>query len=1083
MVDRKNAPNPGHTGNPSCPPESNRTVAVEGSIGVALELAASVLAGSGRPVLVSEFRHTSFVRMGGDSLHAMRLSAEVSKRLAVTLPVHEILGDRPVHDVLSDAISGRFGEASDYERSMSSDQPLSLPSTTIASPAQQGMWLREHVVGSAQYNLLFTCYMEGSLDREALEKALEHTIARHEGLRTVFVQGVGRVERRVTDGTEPNLEWRVLNADNEHFLDGVRQIATQAGRMPFSLSATPPLRFIGASARAGAQHALIISAHHIALDGWATGNMIREIFAAYDAILAGAPRELRAPSQFEDYLEWQHKLRRSGILARQNTFWQRRLEGLPMTVDLPSDRARPSFQDPRGARHPIDFGPDLSSAINARAKRLNITPTAFLLSTLGLTVSRYTGMTSLLIGMPVAGRSAPGLDDLVAATINLMPVPIEISEEITADDFLVRTQASLAQGLDNSDIPFRDLVSGLGVTGVPDRHPMIQVAFGMHDGLIPERLTSATLEIRVEEGHGGGAQFDLELFIRRSSPSFAGDVEYASAVWEQPEAAAFCAGLVTAARELAFRSGEALENLRCIAPAQRAAMDRVNATERPYPQTSIDAMFRQQANAHPDAVAARQESRVVTYGELAALASFQARLLSDAGVKPGDAVLISLERSIAEIVAVLGVLWAGATYVGIEAGTPNHRLTQITDILSPRAIVGHAGRLPNLKRVPCWDQWRSTRPHASMHGPAPDPDRIAYIAFTSGSTGVPKGVCIPHRGVIRLVDGLRDYAPLGPKDRMLRLSSLSFDASTLELWGPLLTGARIEIHPPGLPSPGELGEFLRLSEVTVLWLTSGVFRLVSEFAAESLAKVRYLLTGGDVVPAGHVRELLARHAGLVIINGYGPTENTTFTTAHTVDRSADAEDPLPIGRPVANTQVYVLDQRQRLVPPGAVGELFVAGAGLASGYYREERQTAESFGRLSPDISSRLYRTGDLVRLDSKGRLAFVGRCDDQVKIRGFRVEPAEITSRLMSHPDVADAIVVVIGSASSGKQLLAACVSRRDDLDVTELASYLSRLLPDYMVPALWAKLPEFPLTANGKVDRRALLRAARPTGRGSSG
>jgi hypothetical protein len=237
--------------------------------------------------------------------------------------------------------------------------------------------------------------------------------------------------------------------------------------LPFSLSTTPPLRFIGASARAGHQHALIISAHHIALDGWATGHMIREIFASYDAMLAGTPLERKAPSQFEDYLEWQHRLRESGKVARQNAFWRRRLERLPMTVDLPADRSRPSFQDPRGARQPIDFGRDLSSAINACAKRLNITPTAFLLGALGLTVSRYAGMTSLLIGMPVAGRSAPGLDDLVAATINLIPVPIEISEEITAADFLLRTQASLAQSLDNSDVPFRELVSALGVTGVP----------------------------------------------------------------------------------------------------------------------------------------------------------------------------------------------------------------------------------------------------------------------------------------------------------------------------------------------------------------------------------------------------------------------------------------------------------------------------------------------------------------------------------------------------------------------------------------------------------------------------------------
>ena len=621
MVDKEKAAKPRPSGDLSRPPESNRTVPAEIRTSVALELAASVLAVSDRSALVSDFKRTSFVRMGGDSLRAMHLSAVVSERLGATLPVHALLSDRPVYDVLSEALFGGLGKASEYERSTSRNQPLSNLSATVASPAQEGIWLREQVVGSAQYNLLFTCYIEGSLDREILEEALQHTVARHKGLRTVFAQAAGRVERRIIDDTEPNLEWRVLDADDEGFFDGVREVSARAGRIPFDLSATPPLRFIGASATAGLQHALIISAHHIALDGWAIGRMIKEIFTAYDAILAGTPLERRAPSQFEDYLEWQHKLRKSGKITRQNAFWRHRLERFPMIVDLPADRSRPSFQDPRGARHPLDFGRELSSAINASAKRLNITPAAFLLGAFGLTVARYTGMTSLLIGMPVAGRSAPGLDDLVAATINLMPVPVEIPEEITAEDFLQRTQASLAQSLDNSDIPFRDLVSSLGVGGVPDRHPMIQVAFGMHDGLIPERLTSATLEIRVEEGHGGGAQFDLELFIRRSSPSFAGDVEYASAVWGQAEAAAFCAGLLTAARELAFRTSEALENLRCIAPAQRAAMDRVNATERPYPQTSIDAMFRLQAHAHPDAVAARQGDQVVTYGELAALAS------------------------------------------------------------------------------------------------------------------------------------------------------------------------------------------------------------------------------------------------------------------------------------------------------------------------------------------------------------------------------------------------------------------------------------------------------------------------------
>lgn len=338
---------------------------------------------------------------------------------------------------------------------------------------------------------------------------------------------------------------------------------------------------------------------------------------------------------------------------------------------------------------------------------------------------------------------------------------------------------------------------------------------------------------------------------------------------------------------------------------------------------------------------------------------------------------------------------------------------------------------------------------------------------------------MPHRAVIRLVHEA-GFVRLGPGERMLRLSPLAFDASTLELWGALLTGTTLEVHPAGLASPTELGAFLREREITVAWLTAGLFRLVEEFAPESLGGVRQLLTGGDVVPHEHTARVLARHPGIVITNGYGPTENTTFTTTHTVASPDEVDGPLPIGRPVPGTRVYVLDARRRLLPPGALGELYAAGAGLADGYLGNAAETARSFGAFSPDVPERLYRTGDVVRIDSRGRLCFLGRADDQVKLRGYRVELSAIGDVLTGHPAVQDAVVQVTEGDSAEKRLIAAVVPAPGAaLAATELRTLLQQKLPAYMVPTLWTIVDRIPVTANGKVDRRALAASAVPAGR----
>nr|BFE70491.1 hypothetical protein GCM10020092_037920 [Actinoplanes digitatis] len=379
-----------------------------------------------------------------------------------------------------------------------------------------------------------------------------------------------------------------------------------------------------------------------------------------------------------------------------------------------------------------------------------------------------------------------------------------------------------------------------------------------------------------------------------------------------------------------------------------------------------------------------------------------------------------------------------------------------------------------VRNIPAVATWEPSWAGGAEPPVAPDPERLAYVAFTSGSSGEPKGVCIPHRAVLRLVRGAH-YARLGPGERMLRLSPLAFDASTLELWGALLTGATLEAYPGALPAPSELGEFLIDREVTVAWLTAGLFRLFVDFAPNALGGLRQLLTGGDVVPHEHAARLLTRHPGLTITNGYGPTENTTFTTTHSISRPEEVDGPLPIGTPVPGTRVYVLDESARPVPPGEVGELYAAGDGLATGYLRDQAETRRRFGRFSPDVPERLYRTGDLVRRDPAVRLHFLGRADDQIKLRGYRVEPGAVRAAILAHPGVRDALVFATGTDSADKRLVAAVVPDGTyPLDPAVVRSMLADRLPGYLVPTLWAVVDRLPVTANGKVDRQALAAVA---------
>ena len=578
------------------------------------------------------------------------------------------------------------------------------------------------------------------------------------------------------------------------------------------------------------------------------------------------------------------------------------------------------------------------------------------------------------------------------------------------------------------------------------------------------------LAVRTAGAHSG-ADAGVDLVIASDHADLrSGEIRFST---EVPDAAhGFVADVAAALTELASGK-DSLRDVRCIAPERRGKLDALAGAD--VPAVDIETLFLDQVRRRPRQVAVRDAGVELTYGQLAHAADQHAESLRRAGVRPGDTVLVATRRSVGEVVALLAIIRLGAAYAGFDDDAPRARAERIIAKLAPAAAVVDATTAdhPTLRGVTRVAAWRPGQQAYTYPRPlgTNDPQRAAYIAFTSGSTGEPKGVVVPHQAVTRLA--LTAELRTRPGDRVLRMAPLAFDASTFEIWVTLLTGATLEVFPAKLPSIGKLAAFFVKREISVAWLTASLFRLIAKSRPKALAGLRWILTGGEVVPHESAARMLREHQGLVITNGYGPTENTTFTTTHTVRHSAEIDGPLPIGRPIAGTRVFVLDRNARLVPPGAVGELYAAGLGVADGYLDDEAETSRRFGHFSPDVGERLYRTGDLVRLDPYGRLLFLGRVDKQIKLDGHRIEPEEISATLARHPAVRDAVIIVAQRENRGSQLVAAVAA---DADPRSLRTYLSQLLPSYMMPALWVVVDEIPLTRNGKVDAETLIESALP-------
>jgi amino acid adenylation domain-containing protein len=956
--------------------------------------------------------------------------------------------------------------------------------------AQERLWFLDQLEpGSAVYNVCQAVRMTGTLDLAALEKSFNEIVRRHEILRTNFLPADGHAvqtiapERTLTVAFVDLSGWRDGTADEE-----LKRRLHEEARRPFDLKNDLLIRVL--VVRTGdTEQTLMLTMHHIISDGWSIGILFRELAAFYTAICAGEVAVVpELPIQFSDFVLWEREHMQGPAVETPLGYWRKQLDGPLPRLELPVDHPRTVAPMSRGAAQSVTLPKPLTQALKSLGQQEGATLFMTLLAAFQVLLHRWTGQDDIVVGSVVAGRRKVELEKMIGFFVNTIVFRGDVAGNPTFRELMVRAREVSLAALAHQDLPFERVVKELRPARALSRNPLFQVMFVLQNApMTPTALPRLTFEpVDVDTGT---TKFDLTLsMIETPQGSLRAAFEYNADLFEPSTIARLLASFQTLLEGIVAQPEQRISKLPLLTPAERhRLLSGFNANSTAYPRNAtIVELFAEQVIATPTAVALEFCGQTLTYADLDRRSTRLAHRLIRAGVTRETLVGVSLERSVELIVALVAILKAGGVYVSLDPAYPKERLAFMLEDTKTPVLLTHSALAAKLSapaaEVICLD---TAAAELATEAETPVPlrvtaDSLAYVSYTSGSTGRPKGVCVPHRGVVRLVRNA-DFARFGREDVFLQFAPIAFDASTLEIWGALLNGGRLVIFPPGPASLAELGETIETRGVTTLWLTAGLFHQMIEDQLDALRNVRQLLAGGDVLSVPHVVRALERLPRTQLINGYGPTENTTFTCCHRITAPPLPGRSVPIGRPIANTQVYILDREQQPVPVGVPGELYTGGDGLARGYLNRPELTAEKFVRhpFSVDADARLYRTGDLARWLPDGSIEFLGRIDRQVKIRGFRVEPAEVESVLAQHPEVKECAVLVRDDPSGGKCLAAYIVSKRTPAPSADTwRVFLEQKVPEHLVPSAFVALDALPLTPNGKLDTAALppLDGSRP-------
>ncbi|MGQ4390613.1 amino acid adenylation domain-containing protein, partial [Streptomyces sp. SAS_270] len=1063
-VDRKSLPAP-QLGNDTAAGRAPRTPVEEVLCGLFAEIL-------GLPSVTID---DHFFHLGGHSLLATRLISRIRQAFSVGITVKDLF-QGPTPAALAELVELRSGE--DVRRPVLKE--VARPERVPMSFGQRRLWFLDQLEGpSATYNIPLALRLTGAVDTEALRLALTDTVVRHESLRTLFsVAEDGEAGQLVLPAGEIRLDLPVTPAD-EHTLDSL--LGAEAART-FDLAADLPVRasLFGTGPQ---EHVLLVVMHHIVSDGWSTAPFLRDVATAYTARVAGrAPEWERLPVQYADYTLWQEELLATDG-ERQAEFWRQTLGELPEEATLPADRPRPATASFRGRTHGVQCPPALHEALTRLARETGTTLFMVAQAAVATALARSGAGTDIPIGAPIAGRTDQRLDDLVGFFVNSLVLRTDVEGDPSFRELLDRVRETDLAAWAHQDLPFDRLVEILNPERSTARHPLFQVALTLQDAAKP------VLELPGVHTESGFtpleiAKFDLTFSFHehRAPDGRPGGmdlaIEYATDLYDARTVEGLADRLLRLLEAAVSDPELPVGQLEFTGPEERERLLELGAgpvTDGALPDAGLAELFAAQVARTPDAVAVACEERTFTYAELDAESDRFADRIIGLGVGPESVVALMMERSPDLLVAMLAVVKAGGAYAPLNPADPDTRHVQILDeldapvLITDRALADHplvhrAQARDLVVEAKDLDGRPATRPSGPTH-----PDQWLYVMFTSGSTGVPKGVAVTHRNVADLARQ-RMYEG-GVHQRVLFHSPHTFDASTYEIWVPWLTGGTVVVAPRGHLETGTLSDLITAYSITSLWLTAGLFRVMAEEAPEAFAGLREVWAGGDVVPPEAVRRIHEHCPETTVVNGYGPTETTAFAATHRIRRPFNHQGTVPIGEALDNHRLYVLDSALRLVPAGAPGELYIAGAGLARGYVGRPSLTAERFvADPYGEPGARMYRTGDLVRWNHEGSLEYLGRVDQQVKLRGFRIELGEIETALTGHESIVQATVIVREDRPGDKRLVAYLVAGEGGVDLNDLRRHVTSAVPEYMVPSAFVLLDAIPLTANGKIDRRAL-------------
>jgi amino acid adenylation domain-containing protein len=995
-------------------------------------------------------------------------------------PLRGITRDRSLVARLHDGTSG--------ELVTSAAEPVPA---WCATPGQEQVWFFDTMTpGTAVSNLPLLVDVDGPVDLTAVRRAVNLIVARHEPLRTAFVSFEDSVlPVPAARPYEPVVVHDLATVPPDEREAAERRLVAEVAREPFDL-AEGPLWRMAVIRRSDVSHLLVIVTHHIVSDGYSMVVLRQELIEVYRSLLAGrAPDLAPVPVTYQEFARWQRD-RLAGAPARADLeYWREALRDLPGPVEWPYAQGGREHSRYDAETVEVTIDAELSAGIRRFASTERCSPQMVLLAGLAGLIHRVTGGTDVLIGTPTAGRPPHVGDGVIGYFVNMLALRLPIGADPTGRSLLHSARDASLDGLAHQGTPFLDVVRVLQPERRPGVHPIYQIIFTSPPPL--DSCTVGATTFGFAEAGSGDSLYDIELQLPETAGARHGFLKYRTALFDREQAQALVDGYLRLLTCLIASPDRPVAGYPLLNERVRDRVVREwNSTATGYPRdSSLPELFEEQVDATPDAIALDYAGTRLTYRELDRRANQLAHHLAAHGVGVEDRVGLCVDRSSDWMLCALAVIKLGAAYVPLDPEYPLDSLAHMVAACGATVLVAQRrsrDRVPSGATVLVLDdEWAAvegrptSRPGTRIH-----PDGLAYVMFTSGSTGRPKGVAVTNRNVVRLVRGT-DYVSLRPGDTMAQASNISFDAATFEVWGALLNGGRlVGVSKADLLDPVRLGERLREQHVDTMFLTTSLAMQLARLAPETLGCLRQFIFGGELPDAYAIGNLLAHDPPERVLNAYGPTETTTFASTLPCVGPIEPGARVPIGRPIANTRIYVLDDRGEPVAPGVAGELYIGGDGLARGYWNEPALTASRFvpDRLSGEPGARLYRTGDLGRFRTDGAIEYLGRIDRQVKIRGFRVEPGEVEDCLHRSGLVRHAAVRPWRDPDGDVTLVGYLVLADPDRGEAAVHEYLRGALPAHLVPTVLVAVSELPLTANGKLDEQALPPPRRSTGTADS-